>query len=75
MEPENMIDIILDGLDQQSYKPVIEVSMPETTLSHSMNYKKKLINHELSITQHPVLTANLHQHVTAFAAHTWSLIP
>lgn len=72
MDTEDITDIILHGLDQQSYKPVIEAIYAQDNPISFHELHEKLINHELSIAQHPAPTANLHQPVTVFAAHTRS---
>ncbi|KAK1408451.1 hypothetical protein QVD17_40235 [Tagetes erecta] len=70
MDTEDITDIVINGLDQKSYKPIIEAIHARDTAISFHELHEKLINHELSIIQTPNPTTNLHQPITAFAAHT-----
>ncbi|KAJ0647385.1 putative transcription factor interactor and regulator CCHC(Zn) family [Helianthus annuus] len=70
MDPEDVTDTILQGLDSKAYKPVIEsVHARDNPISfHELH--EKLINHELSLSQNPPESTSIHQPASAFAAHT-----
>ncbi|KAD1768276.1 hypothetical protein E3N88_42321 [Mikania micrantha] len=69
LDAEDVSDIILNGLDQKTYKPIIDAihARDSPILFHELH--EKLINHELSLAQHQIDTKPLHQPLTAFAAH------
>ncbi|KAD7479737.1 hypothetical protein E3N88_02873 [Mikania micrantha] len=71
MDVEDVTDIILSGLDQKSYKPIIESVHARDTPIHFHELHEKLINHELSIAQQPNPSPPpLHQPITAFTSNT-----
>ncbi|KAD6118756.1 hypothetical protein E3N88_10027 [Mikania micrantha] len=70
MDTEDVTDIILTGLDQKQYKPVIEAIHARDNPIHFHELHEKLINHELSIAQQSTQSPIIHQPITAFPAHT-----
>lgn len=69
MDQEDITDAILTGLDSTSYKPVIEaIHARDTPISFS-GLHEKLINHELSLIQTPLIPTTIHHPTTAFAAN------
>ncbi|KAK9049688.1 hypothetical protein SSX86_031342 [Deinandra increscens subsp. villosa] len=65
MDDEDVIDIILHGLDQTHYKPIIDAIHARDTPIAFNELHEKLINHELTLTQ---LSGNqaLHQPASVF---------
>ncbi|KAD6453730.1 hypothetical protein E3N88_08436 [Mikania micrantha] len=70
LDTEDLTDVILQGLDPSSYKPVIDGihALDSPISSHELH--EKLINHELSIAQQPNPTSVLHQPTSVHVAHT-----
>ncbi|KAD0332310.1 hypothetical protein E3N88_44440 [Mikania micrantha] len=66
LDPEDITDIILNGLDQHAYKPIITAIHARDTpiLFHELH--EKLINHELSLNQTSSPNPPMHQPTTAF---------
>ncbi|KAJ9567715.1 LOW QUALITY PROTEIN: hypothetical protein OSB04_003681 [Centaurea solstitialis] len=67
MDDEDVIDIILNGLDQSSYKPLLDAIHARDTLISFNELHEKLINHELSIAQQSA-TTGIHQPASVFYA-------
>ncbi|KAJ9542286.1 LOW QUALITY PROTEIN: hypothetical protein OSB04_028792 [Centaurea solstitialis] len=65
MDDEDVIDAILTGLDQSSYKPIMDVIHARDTLISFNELHEKLINHELSIAQQTIVPS-LHQPASVF---------
>ncbi|KAD0507635.1 hypothetical protein E3N88_44161 [Mikania micrantha] len=73
MDIEDVTDIILSGLDQKTYKPIIESVHARDTPIQFHELHEKLINHELSIAQqHNPTPSPIHQPITAFTSNTRS---
>ncbi|KAD4584199.1 hypothetical protein E3N88_21800 [Mikania micrantha] len=70
MDPEDVTDIILSGLDHKTYKPIIDsIHARDQPISfHELH--EKLINQELTLAQHTTPSPNIHQPLTAFAAQS-----
>ncbi|KAD2805295.1 hypothetical protein E3N88_38672 [Mikania micrantha] len=69
MDPEDITDVVLTGLDPTTYKPIIDAIHARDTPISFHELHEKLINHELSIVQTPPTLPSLHQPTTAFVAH------
>ncbi|KAK9072095.1 hypothetical protein SSX86_008527 [Deinandra increscens subsp. villosa] len=71
MDDEDVIDIILHGLDQNSYKPIIDAIYARDNPIPFNELHEKLINHELTLTQ---ATGNqaIHQPASVFYAQNRS---
>ncbi|KAJ9561818.1 hypothetical protein OSB04_006978 [Centaurea solstitialis] len=65
MDDEDVIDAILTGLDQSSYKPILDAIHARDTLISFNELHEKLINHELSIAQQ-ITVPSLHQPASVF---------
>ncbi|KAD3067936.1 hypothetical protein E3N88_35816 [Mikania micrantha] len=70
MDAEDITDIVLNGLDQSSYKPVIAAIHARDNPISFHELHEKLINHELSLAQLPSPPPNIHQPTTAFLTHS-----
>ncbi|KAI3826502.1 hypothetical protein L1987_00550 [Smallanthus sonchifolius] len=68
-DPEDLTDIILNGLNQEDYKPIIDAIHARDTPIAFNELHEKLINQELSLAQ-TTTNATLHQPATAFTAHS-----
>ncbi|KAK9065203.1 hypothetical protein SSX86_016586 [Deinandra increscens subsp. villosa] len=65
MDNEDIIDVILDGLDSSQYKPILDaVHARDTTISFN-ELHEKLITHELCLTQQTAITG-VHQPASVF---------
>jgi hypothetical protein len=65
MDDEEVVDSILNGLDQASYKPILDaIHARDTTIAFN-ELHEKLINHELSLAQQPS-TNGIHQPSSIF---------
>ncbi|KAL4591550.1 hypothetical protein LXL04_004519 [Taraxacum kok-saghyz] len=69
MDQEDITDAILTGLDQTSYKTIIDTIHARDNSISFHELHKKLINHEFSLVQSPTAASTLHQPTTAFAAN------
>ncbi|KAD3641811.1 hypothetical protein E3N88_31035 [Mikania micrantha] len=69
LDPEDITHVILTGLDQSTYKPVIDAIHARDTSISFHELHEKLINHELSLAQSTPSQPSLHQPTTAFVAH------
>ncbi|KAJ9550636.1 hypothetical protein OSB04_014681 [Centaurea solstitialis] len=65
MDDEDVIDAILTGLDQSTYKPILDAIHARDTLISFNELHEKLINHELSIAQQ-ITVPSLHQPASVF---------
>ncbi|KAD3067542.1 hypothetical protein E3N88_35422 [Mikania micrantha] len=70
MDTEDITDIILNGLDQSSYKPFISAIHARDNPISFHELHEKLINHELSLAQSTPLTPPIHHPTTAFLTHS-----
>ncbi|KAD3067509.1 hypothetical protein E3N88_35389 [Mikania micrantha] len=75
MDTEDITDIILNGLDQSSYKPFISAIHARDNPISFHELHEKLINHELSSAQSTPLTPPpppppIHHPTTAFLTHS-----
>ncbi|KAK9050856.1 hypothetical protein SSX86_030173 [Deinandra increscens subsp. villosa] len=69
-DDEDVTGIVLNGLDQTTYKPVIDAVHARNSSIPFHKLHEKLINQELSILQSNPPTTTLHQPATVFAAQT-----
>ncbi|KAD4586359.1 hypothetical protein E3N88_23960 [Mikania micrantha] len=70
MDAEDVSDLILNGLDQKTYRSVIDDVHARDSPIQFHELHEKLINHELTISPKPPDPTPSHQPLTAFAAHT-----
>ncbi|KAL4560809.1 hypothetical protein LXL04_032963 [Taraxacum kok-saghyz] len=71
LDQEDIIDAVLNGLDQSTYKPILDaVHARDSTITFN-DLHEKLINHELNLAQQAP-AAGIHQPVTAFYANNQS---
>ncbi|KAD6794727.1 hypothetical protein E3N88_05623 [Mikania micrantha] len=69
MDDEDVVDSILTGLDQSTYKPILDAVHARDNPISFDELHEKLINHELSLAQQASLP-NLHQPSTVFYAQS-----
>ncbi|CAI9293226.1 unnamed protein product [Lactuca saligna] len=68
LDQQDMIDVVINGLDQSTYKPILD-DVHATDSPISLNeLHEKLINHELTLAQQ-ISSPNLHQLVITFYAN------
>ncbi|KAL4571122.1 hypothetical protein LXL04_017873 [Taraxacum kok-saghyz] len=71
LDQEDRIDVVLSGLDQSTYKPILDVVHTRDSTITFNDLHEKLINHELNLAQQ-ALAAGIHQPVTTFYANNQS---
>ncbi|KAK9057099.1 hypothetical protein SSX86_024466 [Deinandra increscens subsp. villosa] len=65
MDDEDIIDAILNGLDHNSYKPIMDAVLARDTPISFNELHEKLINHELTLTQQTGMHG-IHQPTSVF---------
>lgn len=51
LDQEDIIDVVVNGLDQSTYKPILDVIHARDNPISFNELHEKLINHELALTQ------------------------
>ncbi|KAJ0798005.1 putative transcription factor interactor and regulator CCHC(Zn) family [Helianthus annuus] len=70
VDPEDVTDYVLNGLDADAYKQIIDAVHARDTPISFPELHEKLINHELTLLQQKPAATTLHQPITAFVANT-----